>query len=628
MYLTGETLQTNDKVVRADAHATNYTATKHAKHRYTMHWAVTNRAGCIATFQNGARNASATLFADANGIVQFMDTDHIPWSDGNYYSNQRTISFETDGGYYVNGVRKKPDPETHENVAQMIALLEARYGSNAQIVRKLDTTDPKKMGLFGHGELSATECPGPTDVEWITNRANEIIASGYYLDPNAKPPMTIETVVIEKTWKDDAEVVNEKLELARDSQMYQIDSKVGEGSYKEGTKLDIAASYHQDGTEYYITKWSWDRDIKKGFRAKDFITKTSTTSWLDYVTDITGSALTFNKDTHLYEIMTGNKVKDYDKGTSFLGEYLYDGPKGKFYISQYSYDAKIMNGVLVADTTLEVGGAEVPVDIVDEMAEVKKRLDVEESKSISDTKKLNALQGQYDELKAQLIASLEVNNSNLIKIGNQEAFIKDLQNKIEDNSVGDAETQAAINALTEAMDGHWHPGQADTHGEEHSQDQKGDDESTTTTTTGSTTTTTSPAVTNTTTTASGIISGGGSSNTAAGATTPTATQSVGVNENDDGGTDSTAASSDGQDVDGSGDGETSTGYNWSTEAFFTGFVKQNIVQAIAAFIAWSGLGPIVSTVTGVEAADEATIAMGLLNAIVLFLRTQISKLSK
>lgn len=137
-----------------------------------IHWIVGTLASADATFTNPARNASATYGVGETRISQYVKESDTAWANGHSdpakNTNPRSISIEHEGGWLLpDGTRKKPSPAVHENSAQLIADIVRR---NPAI--KLDRNHIKK-----HNEVSdtGTECPGSTDIDWLINRAKEIL---------------------------------------------------------------------------------------------------------------------------------------------------------------------------------------------------------------------------------------------------------------------------------------------------------------------------------------------------------------------------------------------------------------------------------------------------------------------
>ena len=136
-----------------------------AKKFITLHWMVGNLLGTDRVFNSG-RAASSTYGVEGSVVHQYVLEKDYPFSDGNTYANQHTISIEHAGGWLLpDGSRFKPTPETHETSAQLCADIAKRHGFGKLVVG---------VNIFPHNHWVATACPGSLDIQWIANRANEI----------------------------------------------------------------------------------------------------------------------------------------------------------------------------------------------------------------------------------------------------------------------------------------------------------------------------------------------------------------------------------------------------------------------------------------------------------------------
>jgi hypothetical protein len=136
-----------------------------------MHWMVGTLQSADATFTNPARDGSAHYGVNGQSIHQYVKESDTAWANGHRdpkkNTNPRSISIEHEGGWSIPGGRFKPSPETHEMSARLIADIVSRRPNI-----KLDRNHIKK-----HNEVSdtGTECPGSLDVDWIINRAKQLL---------------------------------------------------------------------------------------------------------------------------------------------------------------------------------------------------------------------------------------------------------------------------------------------------------------------------------------------------------------------------------------------------------------------------------------------------------------------
>jgi peptidoglycan hydrolase-like protein with peptidoglycan-binding domain len=135
----------------------------------TLHWMVGTLASTDVVFSQTARKASATYGVGQTEIHQYVQEKDYPFSDGNTYANQHTISIEHEGGYLLaDGSRKNPTPATLELSAQLCADIARRHGWGSL---------QWMVNVFPHKHWVATACPGTLDYATIINRANELLGA-------------------------------------------------------------------------------------------------------------------------------------------------------------------------------------------------------------------------------------------------------------------------------------------------------------------------------------------------------------------------------------------------------------------------------------------------------------------
>ena len=151
-----------------------------AKLFITDHWMVGTLASTDQAFNSG-RAASATYGVGETEIHQYVNEKDYPFSDGNTYANQHTISIEHEGGWLqADGTRKNPSPAVLELSAQLHADIARRHGFGKLVIGS---------NVFPHSHWVATMCPGTLNMDWIVARANEINA-GSTTAGNGSTPIT------------------------------------------------------------------------------------------------------------------------------------------------------------------------------------------------------------------------------------------------------------------------------------------------------------------------------------------------------------------------------------------------------------------------------------------------------
>ena len=136
----------------------------------TDHWMVGTLASTDRVFSSTARKASATYGVGEAAIHQYVNEKDYPFSDGNTYANQHTISIEHEGGWMqADGTRKVPSAAVCELSVQLHADIARRHGLGRLIIG---------VNVFPHGYWVPTMCPGTLGIQWIIDRANEINGNG------------------------------------------------------------------------------------------------------------------------------------------------------------------------------------------------------------------------------------------------------------------------------------------------------------------------------------------------------------------------------------------------------------------------------------------------------------------
>jgi peptidoglycan hydrolase-like protein with peptidoglycan-binding domain len=136
----------------------------------TDHWMVGTLGSTDGVFASTARKASATYGVGESEIHQYVNEKDYPFSDGNTYANQHTISIEHEGGWLqADGTRKTPSAAVCELSAQLHADIARRHGFGKLVIG---------VNVFPHNHWVATACPGTLGIQWIVDRANQINGEG------------------------------------------------------------------------------------------------------------------------------------------------------------------------------------------------------------------------------------------------------------------------------------------------------------------------------------------------------------------------------------------------------------------------------------------------------------------
>lgn len=137
------------------AHPNNFQTGRDGKQiKYIVcHWIVGTLASADITFQNPQRLASATYGVGGEEIHQYVKEEDTAFANGNYLSNQESISIEHEGGPTLPISEK-----TYDTSAKLVAHLAKKYNIplNRNFIKK-------------HNEVSdkPTQCPGYLDIDKI-----------------------------------------------------------------------------------------------------------------------------------------------------------------------------------------------------------------------------------------------------------------------------------------------------------------------------------------------------------------------------------------------------------------------------------------------------------------------------
>lgn len=149
----------------------------------TLHIMAGYLAGTDSTFQDEARQSSATYGVGATGEVhQYVGEEDTPWSDSSYNSNTTTISIEHEGGLPQAPCTR----ECMDASAELCADIARRHGWDHL------WHDGTNGNVWLHREVPGTDhpscpdlAPNGLDVGYVISKANQLLG-----DPNWAGPTT------------------------------------------------------------------------------------------------------------------------------------------------------------------------------------------------------------------------------------------------------------------------------------------------------------------------------------------------------------------------------------------------------------------------------------------------------
>lgn len=135
-----------------------------------LHWMVGNLRGTDSAFQRASYKVATHYGIEGDVIHQYVLEKDYAFASGTAYANRHGVAIEHAGGWLLpNGTRFKPSEATHETSAQLCAAISRSQGLGRLVLGQ---------NVFGHNKFVATQCPGTLDMQWIVNRANQILGVG------------------------------------------------------------------------------------------------------------------------------------------------------------------------------------------------------------------------------------------------------------------------------------------------------------------------------------------------------------------------------------------------------------------------------------------------------------------
>jgi hypothetical protein len=233
-------------------HRTNYSTSKSNKKGVVMHWMAGRMAGATARFQQPNQLASAHYGIANNEVVRWVLDEEIAYHAGVSLGNVDYIGIEHEGGWLLgDNTRQKPTRETHDTSAHLLANLSAKYGWG-----KLEY----KKNVFKHSDFKATECCGSLDVDYIINKANELLNN----NDNDMEKREVKAIVESLYWsfgkrQPDTDGVNFWIdEYFREGEKAKWTNRILEGLRKEKVKQGIRF------LDADLDRWRTKEDILAG----------------------------------------------------------------------------------------------------------------------------------------------------------------------------------------------------------------------------------------------------------------------------------------------------------------------------------------------------------------------------
>lgn len=233
------------------AASTNQTAGRggNSVDRITIHHTAANNQTLRYLWADPARNGSSHFFVSGTVIEQYVDTDNTAWTNGNFASNQKSISIEVNGDWR-NGYHNQ---STLNQLQKLLVELRRNYPT-ARITYHMDES------------LKTTLCPADLKLKGyaltVWNNAGLVLQPA----PPVPTPITYRAIT------------PKKIILIRDANLWNFNftswsTAKAVGSYPTGHVVDVVAeATNQLGAKYYMTAYSYNSGTVRatnGFNVAD-----------------------------------------------------------------------------------------------------------------------------------------------------------------------------------------------------------------------------------------------------------------------------------------------------------------------------------------------------------------------
>lgn len=238
------------------AHSTNYTKGRGRSVKYfTVHHTAASNTTLRYLWGDPDRNGSSHFGVFKGYLEQYVDTNDTAWTNGNWTSNQESITAEVTGDWRF-GYK---DQKTLDQLTELMYWAIKNY---------------KGIRLNYHKDVSKspTVCPADLKDKGYARQCWDKALNRIALE-NKPQPAELRLDIPDK-----------KVILIRDSNVWDMNFNEWKDAkavarLKKGTVIDVAGEYDHplSKVDYYLSKWSWDKGINNGISkgdVKDYIPET------------------------------------------------------------------------------------------------------------------------------------------------------------------------------------------------------------------------------------------------------------------------------------------------------------------------------------------------------------------
>lgn len=142
-------------------------------------------------------------------VHEYVPTNQVAWGNGNDFLNTYSVSIEHENNR-AQGYASKPTEEVHELSARVHAKLAIQYdwridGELVLVLRDFPNHDfygrsvpgfGTEFNVIGHRAVALKDCPRHLDMQWIVDRANQIIKGPIAAPTEEETPMSKSQVLV------------------------------------------------------------------------------------------------------------------------------------------------------------------------------------------------------------------------------------------------------------------------------------------------------------------------------------------------------------------------------------------------------------------------------------------------
>lgn len=242
------------------AHSSNYTKGRgRPLRKLTIHHTAANNNTLRHLWADPTRNGSSNFFVSASAQEQYVDTDDTPWTNGNFSSNQESITIEVNGdwrnGYYNQATLNNLE-DLCKKILRHYPSLVIEYHMDVSAKVTLCPADLKHKGWAAQvwKNAKAALAPAPTPATPAPPQKTITYSTEGY-------PKRVELNKVTRLWDFNA------------TSWTQINNQAIGEPYPEGWVVDaVAEATNQLGSKYLMTAYSYDSGkirYTRGFNEKD-----------------------------------------------------------------------------------------------------------------------------------------------------------------------------------------------------------------------------------------------------------------------------------------------------------------------------------------------------------------------